>query len=334
MLVVFVWGLASAPIGTSADATTDEATHRALFKQYCSACHFGAEPEGSFNLSSLSSEFSRTEDRNQWLRIAEQLKTGMMPPADEPRPEQAKVKQLLDWIDRQVVDAERTRKEKYGRAVMRRLNQTEYANTRSAIFCRSMSIWRECCRMIPLSVDLIRQLNRCTFLRINWPATWKLPIARWMPRLPTAQDHGSWLGDLIQRRKLSLAGRTFIVTSTMEWQFLHPTWHRIFRSSFGIVSRGFRASIDFAFRLMPTKPISPYLFHLNGGRENLGDPPYLIDYFEVPPGEPTVVEFVTEMEARRNIRLLVDTEIRPRDWSDRVARRTTKVRAWCCSGSR
>ncbi|MCP4885401.1 MAG: DUF1592 domain-containing protein, partial [Planctomycetaceae bacterium] len=32
-----------------------------------------------------------------------------------------------------------------------------------------------------------------------------------------------------------------------------------------------------------------------------------------PPGEPTVLEFVTEMEARRNIRLLVDTRIRPRD---------------------
>ena len=55
----------------------------------------------------------------------------------------------------------------------------------------------------------------------------------------------------------------------------------------------------------------PVLFHLNGGRENLGDPPYLIDYFEVPPGQPTVVEFVTEMEARRNIRLLVDTKIQP-----------------------
>ncbi len=55
------------------------------------------------------------------------------------------------------------------------------------------------------------------------------------------------------------------------------------------------------------------LFHVNGGTDNLADPPYLIDYFEVPPGKPTVVEFVEEMEAGRNIRLLVDTEVRPRD---------------------
>jgi hypothetical protein len=54
----------------------------------------------------------------------------------------------------------------------------------------------------------------------------------------------------------------------------------------------------------------PVLFHVNGGNSNLGDPPYLIGHFEVPPGEPTVVEFVEQMEAGKNIRILVDTEMR------------------------
>ena len=57
----------------------------------------------------------------------------------------------------------------------------------------------------------------------------------------------------------------------------------------------------------------PVIFHVNGGTNNLGDPPYLIGHFDVPPGKPTVVEFVEQMEAGRNIRLLVDTEMRPRD---------------------
>ena len=36
---------------------------------------------------------------------------------------------LLQWIDRQRVDAENLRNERFGRAVMRRLNKTEYTNT-------------------------------------------------------------------------------------------------------------------------------------------------------------------------------------------------------------
>ena len=46
----------------------------------------------------------------------------------------------------------------------------------------------------------------------------------------------------------------------------------------------------------------PVIFHVNGGTNNLGDPPYLIGHFEVPPGEPTVIEFVEQMEVGRNIR--------------------------------
>ena len=46
----------------------------------------------------------------------------------------------------------------------------------------------------------------------------------------------------------------------------------------------------------------PVIFHVNGGTDDLGEEPYLIGYFDVPPDKPTVVEFVEQMEARRNIR--------------------------------
>jgi hypothetical protein len=49
---------------------------------------------------------------------------------------------------------------------------------------------------------------------------------------------------------------------------------------------------------------------VNGGTNNLGEEPYLIGHFEVPPGKPTVIEFVEQMEVGRNIRILVDTEMR------------------------
>ena len=135
-----------------------------------------------------------------------------------------------------------------------------------------------------------------------------------------AQDRGSWIGDLIPRRKLSHAGKDVyrhlddgvaIFASDLASNIQIVFWNCLTR---------FPGKYRFRISAYAYQTDQPVLFHLNGGRENLGDPPYLIDYFEVPPGEPTVVEFVTEMEARRNIRLLVDTKIRPRDLERRWGR--------------
>src|SRR5262249_39996202 len=77
--------------------------------------------------------------------------------------------------------------------------------------------------------------------------------------------------------------------------------------SFFTRSRGkYRVRIS-AYAYQSAKPV---IFHVNGGTGDLGEEPYLIGHFEVPPGKPTVVEVVEQMEAGRNIRILVDTEMR------------------------
>lgn len=58
LLLVFFWGLVSTPHGTSIAASPDEAT-QTVFKEYCSACHSGAKPEGGFDVASLTSETMR-----------------------------------------------------------------------------------------------------------------------------------------------------------------------------------------------------------------------------------------------------------------------------------
>jgi mono/diheme cytochrome c family protein len=310
-LRVFVWALVSSTMGSSIATATDAAA-QAFFKQYCSACHSGAKPEGSFKVASLSSDFGQTENRKQWLKVAEQLKTGTMPPPAERRPDNGTAKELLDWIDQQIADAENVRRQTHGRAVMRRLNQTEYANTVRDLLQVDVDLegvlpddsiaggFDTAAESLHFSSYLLagylKAANRALdAVFANGPRPWVQDL-RIDPKTEIAtrrKDVYRHLDDGVAVFASDLASNIQIVF----WKFLtrFPGKYR------------FRIS---AYAYQTDQPV---LFHINGGTENLGEPPYLIDYFEVPPGEPTVVEFVAELEARRNIRLLVDTKTRPRD---------------------
>ncbi|MDV6034074.1 MAG: DUF1592 domain-containing protein [Phycisphaera sp. RhM] len=311
VLLVFTGGLASGPIGESIAATTDEAS-QTFFKRYCSTCHSGAEPEGSFDVASLSNDFGKTDNRKQWQKVAEQLSAGTMPPPREHRPDEQEAKQLLDWIDRQIVDAENIRNMTDGRAVMRRLNQTEYRNTVRDLLRVDVDLQgvlpddsvaggfdTDAQSLHFSSYQLAAYLEAANHALdaafANGPRPWILD-RRFDPKSESVtrrKDVYRHLDDGVAIFASDLASNIQIVFWNCFTRF--PGRYR------------FRIS---AYAYQTDQPVR---FHLNGGSDNLGDPPYLIDYFEVPPGPPTVVEFVTEMEARRNIRLLVDTNARPRD---------------------
>lgn len=50
----------------------------------------------------------------------------------------------------------------------------------------------------------------------------------------------------------------------------------------------------------------PVTFHVMAGPMNAAAQQYLIGYYSVPPGEPTVVEFVEQMESGPTIRIIAD----------------------------
>lgn len=311
LLIVFFGGLLSSPIDPGVAAATEQSA-QAFFKQHCFDCHSGTEPEGDFNLTSLTTRFGATENRNRWLKVAEQLKAGTMPPPDESRPDSKQKRELLAWIDQQIIAAEKLRQQTEGRAVMRRLNQAEYANT-----IRDL---------LQVDVDLEGVLPDDSVVGGFDTAAQSLhfssyQLAGYLEAANRALDAAfangprPWILDRrFDPKKESVTRRTnvyrhlddgvAIFASDLASNIQIVFWNCLTR---------FPGKYRFRLSAYAYQTDEPVLFHINGGRENLGDPPYLIDYFEVPPGEPTVVEFVTEMEARRNIRLLVDTETRPRD---------------------
>ena len=102
---------------------------QAFFAKHCNDCHSGTKPKGDFSLDDLKPEFADADTRTRWLKVAEQLRGGMMPPKEKPKPVAAEVAAVVDSITRQTVAAETAAIAARGRTVLRRLNRSEYVNT-------------------------------------------------------------------------------------------------------------------------------------------------------------------------------------------------------------
>jgi cytochrome c5 len=297
---------------SGADAKPTEDLSRKFFEQYCHACHTGSQPKGEFRVDALSQDFASKENREKWLNVIEQLKTGTMPPKGKPRALPDEAQALIDWIGGQIVAAENARNGLQGRAVMRRLNQVEYANTVRDLLGVELELKdllpddtvpggfdtsAESLHMSSYQLDgYLAAANRVLEAAVaGGPRPTQIKRRIDVKNESGTRRHGVYrhLDDGVAIFASDLASNIQIVF----WNFLTR-------------DRGkYRFRIS-AYAYQTEKPV---LFHVNGGTSNLGDPPYLIGHFEASPGEPRVIEFVEQMEAGRNIRLLVDTEMRPRD---------------------
>ena len=233
-----------------------------------------------------------------------------MPPKGKPRPAANESKALTDWIDGQVAAAETARNALQGRVVMRRLNRAEYENTVRDLLGVDVDLKD----VLPDDTvaggfdNSAETLHVSSYLMESYleAADRVLDAAIASGPRPAQVNDASTSRRSPPRggRRLSPPGRRrgdFQLRSRVNIQIM--LWN--FRTR----DRGkYRFRIS-AYAYQTEKPV---IFHVNGGTNDLGDPPYLIGYFDVPPPEkPTVVEFVEQMEAGRNIRILVDTEVTP-----------------------
>lgn len=293
--------------GGSQDSAANE-----FLVQYCSKCHVAEEAEGGFSIAALSTGFRNIDSRRAWLKVREQLRLGTMPPPNEPRADKVAIAETVRWIEEMVAEAERVERSTQGRATMRRLNQREYSNTIRDLLRVNVDLegvlpddaviggFDTGAESLHFSsyqlAGYLEAANRALDAAFaNRPRPWVFD-RRIDPKKEVAtrrKDVYRHLNDGVAVFASDLASNIQIVF----WNFLTR----------------FPGKYRFRISAYAYQTDDPVLFHINGGTDNLGDPPYLIDYFEVPPGEPTVVEFEVDMEARRNIRLLVDTPIRPRE---------------------
>src|ERR1043165_7040845 len=83
--------------GLSLLAAEPDNPAKALFAQRCEKCHSGAKPKGDFQIADLSQDFADRKNRERWLTVLEQLKSGAMPPKKEPRPTAREIQAAGDW---------------------------------------------------------------------------------------------------------------------------------------------------------------------------------------------------------------------------------------------
>lgn len=67
-----------------------------FLQQHCVKCHGPNKQSGKVRLDDLTAEM--TKDAERWRAIRDQIRDGLMPPAKEPRPEDARARALVAWV--------------------------------------------------------------------------------------------------------------------------------------------------------------------------------------------------------------------------------------------
>jgi hypothetical protein len=105
---------------------------RSLVNQYCGDCHNGIDFAGSMRLDDKDLT-DIGHDAAVWERVVRKLKTGMMPPAGEPRPARERLDALTAELEEKL-DQAHAANPVTGPSALRRLNRTEYANAIRDLF--------------------------------------------------------------------------------------------------------------------------------------------------------------------------------------------------------
>jgi hypothetical protein len=97
---------------------------------YCVSCHGSETKKGGLDLEKLSADFKEPAALASWVKVYDRIQSGEMPPKGrKQRPEKAEVDALLKELEAGLVVADQSRRSGDGRALVRRLNRSEYENT-------------------------------------------------------------------------------------------------------------------------------------------------------------------------------------------------------------
>jgi hypothetical protein len=107
-------------------ATSNQAEW-AVVKKYCFECHNYDEQAGNRAFDKLSPDHI-ADNAETWEAAIRKLRSGLMPPAGEPRPDAKTVTGLVSWLENEIDTAAAKTTPDPGRVSLHRLNRREYAH--------------------------------------------------------------------------------------------------------------------------------------------------------------------------------------------------------------
>lgn len=106
-----------------------DADVKPLVAKLCRECHSAELAEAEIDLTAFQTfDLVRTKPE-VWVKVAEMLDSGQMPPKDSPQPTEAERTRLREWTRSFLKSEARTRAGDPGPVVLRRLNNAEYTYT-------------------------------------------------------------------------------------------------------------------------------------------------------------------------------------------------------------
>ena len=103
-----------------------EPAPRAMLEQYCVACHNARTLTAGLALDTLDMA-EAGEHPDVWEKVVRKLRTGAMPPAGRPRPDEAESNEVATWLETRL-DRAALEHPNPGRPTLHRLNRSEYRN--------------------------------------------------------------------------------------------------------------------------------------------------------------------------------------------------------------
>jgi hypothetical protein len=125
------FGFAVSPAARAAFTADEAAT---FVDQYCSSCHNDVDKEAGLDLTSLTFTPGDPANFALWVKIHDRTKSGEMPPKEKRRPATAAINAFTASLSTSLIQEERTRMARDGRATQRRLNRYEFENALRDLF--------------------------------------------------------------------------------------------------------------------------------------------------------------------------------------------------------
>lgn len=129
LLAVFAAERAYSADGPTADDEGYRAEIVPLLKKYCLDCHGPKKQEAELGLHQFKDVALIKAGEKRWQSIIEMVRTGAMPPEDQPQLTEAERTLLISWIERTIFQFDCQLNSDPGRVTLRRLNRSEYNNT-------------------------------------------------------------------------------------------------------------------------------------------------------------------------------------------------------------
>src|SRR5689334_5968123 len=117
---------AFAPAANAQDAASKAVYDKDVvpfLKQNCFACHDAKKAKAGLRLDTLGTDFLAGKNADVWHEVINQINAGKMPPEEaKERPDPKQSFAVVEWVGRELKNAERTARMAGGKILSRRLN--------------------------------------------------------------------------------------------------------------------------------------------------------------------------------------------------------------------